>query len=273
MKNEIDRVATQTAFNGVNLLDGSFTNQTFQVGANAGQTIAVSSIVNAQSAALGTWSIAPTANASGASGAFGAVMLDFAGASGLANATVQANLATAGFTVSGSAAGGDLRFQRADGASFDIVVERGAFSHGGGFAGAGFGDGTNTINNGSASAVVTGFAALDISTAAGADRAILAMDGTLTAISTARAQLGAVQSRFQSAVTNLYTTSENLSASRSRIKDADALGSLRRRRARAAHEEKQRQLRQRAQPAVQHGSPRPQGRIVMIGAGATPHLP
>src|SRR5215831_15375821 len=39
---EIDRVATQTQFNGLNLLDGTFTAQQFQVGANAGQTITIS---------------------------------------------------------------------------------------------------------------------------------------------------------------------------------------------------------------------------------------
>ena len=50
---EIDRVATQTQFNGINLLDGSFQAQQFQVGANAGQTISVASIANARSSALG----------------------------------------------------------------------------------------------------------------------------------------------------------------------------------------------------------------------------
>jgi flagellin len=39
LKGEISRVAKQTAFNGTNLLDGSFTAQAFQVGANQGQTI------------------------------------------------------------------------------------------------------------------------------------------------------------------------------------------------------------------------------------------
>src|SRR5690606_31776095 len=50
---EIDRVANQTNFNGTKLLDGSFAGALFQVGANAGQTIAVNSIVNAQSSSLG----------------------------------------------------------------------------------------------------------------------------------------------------------------------------------------------------------------------------
>ena len=52
---EIDRVATQTQFNGLNLLDGSFTAQQFQVGANSGQTITVSSIASARASALGVY--------------------------------------------------------------------------------------------------------------------------------------------------------------------------------------------------------------------------
>ncbi len=56
LKAEIDRVASTTTFNGVKLLDGSFTNQAFQVGANAGETISIASIANANSASLGTFS-------------------------------------------------------------------------------------------------------------------------------------------------------------------------------------------------------------------------
>jgi flagellin len=50
---EIDRVATQTQFNGTTLLDGNFSAQQFQVGANAGQTITVSSINSARTSVLG----------------------------------------------------------------------------------------------------------------------------------------------------------------------------------------------------------------------------
>src|SRR5688572_31421178 len=52
--NEVDRVANQTGFNGVKLLDGSFTGAVFQVGANAGETITLSSITDANIAALGS---------------------------------------------------------------------------------------------------------------------------------------------------------------------------------------------------------------------------
>jgi flagellin len=50
---DIQNVATTTNFNGVNLLDGSFSAQQFQVGPNKGQTIQVASIASAQTSALG----------------------------------------------------------------------------------------------------------------------------------------------------------------------------------------------------------------------------
>ncbi len=66
-----------------------------------------------------------------------------------------------------------------------------------------------------------GFADLDISTTEGADNAIRAMDAALSTLNSARADMGAVQNRFTSVVNSLQTTSENLTASRSRILDTD----------------------------------------------------
>ncbi len=249
LKAEIQRVSTQTQFNGLNLLDGSFTAQTFQVGANQGQTIDVANIVNAQIAQLGSWNSVATPTTTDAAGAFttvnladgkkytmnvGGVDVVSKTASGAA-ATVTAaevdaglsakktDLANAGITFSGSAAGGDLKFAKADGTSMDIKVtnEDTATS---GFAGTQFKktDGTAvTVNNGAASAAKTGFDTLDISTTGGADNAILAMDAALKAVNSGRADLGAIQNRFSSVITTLQTTSENLSASRSRIQDTD----------------------------------------------------
>jgi flagellin len=51
---EVQRIAQNTQFNGLNLLDGSFSAQQFQVGANANQTIAVS-ITGATTTTLGAW--------------------------------------------------------------------------------------------------------------------------------------------------------------------------------------------------------------------------
>ncbi len=53
LKQEIQRIATSTTFNGQKILDGSLSNALFQVGANANETIGVS-IDDAQSTALGT---------------------------------------------------------------------------------------------------------------------------------------------------------------------------------------------------------------------------
>ena len=60
-----------------------------------------------------------------------------------------------------------------------------------------------------------------MSSFAGAQLAIDLVDSSLTSINSARANLGAIQNRFESVVTSLQTTSENLSASRSRIMDTD----------------------------------------------------
>ncbi len=54
LKEEIQRVADTTKFNGTNLLDGSFTAQAFQVGANAGETITLAAVADIDLAALGS---------------------------------------------------------------------------------------------------------------------------------------------------------------------------------------------------------------------------
>lgn len=64
-------------------------------------------------------------------------------------------------------------------------------------------------------------AAIDVSDAAGALAAINTLDGEITAVSTARADLGATQNRLESAVNSLNVSRENLSAAESRIRDVD----------------------------------------------------
>src|SRR5690606_38743781 len=62
---------------------------------------------------------------------------------------------------------------------------------------------------------------IDISTAAGADLALIAIDYAIGEINSFRADLGAIQNRFETTIANLSTSTENLSAARSRIQDAD----------------------------------------------------
>lgn len=62
---------------------------------------------------------------------------------------------------------------------------------------------------------------VDITTVAGASAAIKSIDGALGTIDSMRGSLGAIQNRFESTISNLNNVSENLSAARSRIIDAD----------------------------------------------------
>ena len=83
--------------------------------------------------------------------------------------------------------------------------------------------GADLANGGlaTASASLTRLDTVNISTVDGANSAIAVLDGALSQVTSMRADLGAVQNRFSSTVANLTTTSENLSAARSRILDAD----------------------------------------------------
>jgi len=62
---------------------------------------------------------------------------------------------------------------------------------------------------------------LSISSLAGASRALASIDSAITVIDSKRADLGAIQNRFQSTVRNLSNIVENISAARSRIRDTD----------------------------------------------------
>jgi flagellin len=64
-------------------------------------------------------------------------------------------------------------------------------------------------------------ASLDVTSFDNAQLAIKIADAALSSVNSQRAQYGALQSRFSSAISNLATTTENLSASRSRITDTD----------------------------------------------------
>ena len=76
----------------------------------------------------------------------------------------------------------------------------------------------STDMTGATITAVTGGAITD---AALSTTAITDIDAALTTVNTARANLGAVQNRFEAVVSNLQISSENQSAAKSRIMDAD----------------------------------------------------
>jgi flagellin len=315
LQSEIDRVATQTQFNGTNLLDGSFTAKAFQVGANAGQTITVSSIASARSSALGQFQgysltnqsigtanstpAAATVTIGGTATSLGTIANDakaivsalnasgVAGFTASANATSVAGVTTTTAGTAGTAilsinglsitvtnavnastdranavaainaqssatgvvatdTGVGVSLAAADGRNIVVGAITAGTSTGSTLADFGLAAAATTgasVNiNYSAPSGVTGsvvfggvmgnlstaigatgtaVSGLDISTVAGANAALSSVDAALATIDSTRASLGAIQNRFTSTVSNLQNSSQNVSAARSRIQDAD----------------------------------------------------
>ena len=86
---EIQRLATQTSFNGTNLLDGTFAGAAFQVGANVGQTVALSGAAqNVQTSTLGSFALAASTNTQAgitANGAQATALINTGGSGGTSN--------------------------------------------------------------------------------------------------------------------------------------------------------------------------------------------
>ena len=227
LKAEIQRVAEQTSFNGRNLLDGSFTGVAFQVGANAGQTITVASIANVQTAALGGTTTRFTGSTA------------VSGITGFANAIADGDLTINGTNV-GAIAGAGSAQERAGqvteainrvsaqtgvGASYDAVSGQVTLTSAAAITIGGAADDADTGLDGTGAAYTststTGIASLSVSSFTNSQMSITQLDKAIASVNSSRANLGAIQNRFESVVSNLQVNSENLSASRSRIQDAD----------------------------------------------------
>lgn len=333
---EITRVASQTQFNGTNLLDGSFLNQSFQVGANANQTISINSIgdsratglgsnvLNTNGSAMGTATVAAADNSggNGVTAETALVLTNNKGATGdityaagddaktiaaaintaasgigitatASNSATLGNLSGAGtvsFTLNGNSVSVNvtdtsdlsglasginglqsltgvtasfadptdksvITLSTSDGRDINLedflntdVTQTADFTAGSnpavtldavGGNDSSIATGTielassagqisaagDTVLDGSVfGASVSSFnsvATSDLSTGAGAQAAIKTLDAALAQINSSRGDLGAIQNRFSSTIANLQSTAENLSASRSRIQDAD----------------------------------------------------
>ena len=225
---EIDRVANQTSFNGTKLLDGSFTSQVFQVGADAGQTIGINSILDSNAAALGTAKFTADVTSS----AFSDATAD-ASVSGLTiNAVTisDVNIKDGDTAAAQATAVGNAINAKMDqtGVYAEVDTTAGTVTLHSINANKNLVVGGTVTNSGLTAATTTAAAStavhiedIDISDFTGAQQAMEIIDKALTAVNSGRAELGAVQNRFTSTIANLAASSENLSASRSRILDAD----------------------------------------------------
>ncbi|WP_303292757.1 flagellin [Marinobacter sp. ST-43] len=224
---EINRIANQTSFNGLKVLDGSFGVASFQVGANTGDTISINLTAGSRASDIGSIATATALN------------VDFSGTNAIAagdtlSVTVgtsspqtitftgeETNIAEAVETINGQLDNASA-IVSADGTAIEIksLQDLSAIA-------LDTTNGTTALDTtGTDTAATAGDAGDNLELAAidtvnGANDAILRVDSALTTINSIRSELGAIQNRFESTIANLSTTSENLAASNSRIRDAD----------------------------------------------------
>jgi flagellin len=297
---EINRVSSSTQFNGQNILDGSLSNLTFQVGANQNQTISVTG-VDSRGSALGaaydtgsailssaitgmtditmngiavdltaattvsdvvsainngyashgvqalrdttvttaalTVAAALTGTAT-ASVTMNGVAIDFNAATSATATTVAAQLnnfsTQTGVTAAVDTAGASGKITLTSSADIAVTADAGSVVGGAETYNRGIilaTDVGSTITVGGTDAAALGLGAIaavdhtlngvDVLTGTTSNDALLVLDFALQQVSGLRSQLGSVQTRFESTISNLQVTSENMTAARSRIRDTD----------------------------------------------------
>ncbi|MDH0901012.1 flagellin [Comamonas aquatica] len=245
LRDEVDRVAKTTSFNGAKLLDGSFTGGVFQVGANSGDNITVGALANTKVDQLGKTTYAAGSHsapitdtlksAAGAALTSTAAVITITGANGVAvtatvakgdNVTGDEALGQAIQAINSKTADtGVVAFLSEDGKSIEYRGSVKTGEHASSVAVAstqadfqaiiGMAAGTGNEKK------VTGIDKLDIGTQAGAWEALQQIDSAINKVNTARGELGAIQTRFEKTVENIDIQNENLTAARGRVVDAD----------------------------------------------------
>ena len=241
LKAEIDRIAATTEFNGRKVLDGTMTDATFQVGANAGENQTISfSIDSTRTAVLGeeagyTEYVADVFAAyTAASGGFAFTAITGSSTASISVAITNGGIAASVVTTT-STGSISVAVQNLTAASGSTSADIAAIINGDAGAAAlitATGDATEidaaigamALTGGIAEVEAAGTTTVDnlsVATRSQAVVTIASIDGALEDIDTIRGGLGAVQNRFESTIANLNNVSENLSAARSRILDAD----------------------------------------------------
>jgi flagellin len=250
LTDEVDRIAKQTSFNGKKVLDGTFAGAAFQVGANAGDNITVGALTNSTATGLAdvAYSFDQVSSAVDASAvstlatiATGVLSISITGGANVTLGAIAA--ATSGSERMGQIVEAinrkssdtgvtaflsvndtgtyriDLMSEKLDSAGDATVVTT-----------VGFTTATTGITAGALASVVNatntttdalGIDSLTIDTQRNSWVAIKKLDAAINQVNSARAQLGALQSRFESATGNIAISVENLSAAKGRIVDAD----------------------------------------------------
>jgi flagellin len=260
LMNDINSVASQTQFNGVNLLDGTFQGATFQVGANAGQSITVGSIASASAKAIGNYFVGTS---SGTAGSYASATLAASG--GLDSAASMSTIAGASVTLSVSVdgtsyttnavtltgnqttdlaseaaaineamspvggvvatvSGSEIQLSSTSAHTVDFSISSATSPAGATLAtgaSALAGLGLDSTDTISTSSTAKYVSNLSVTSVDNSNLALVSIDQALQQLATSSADLGAYQNRFQAAITGLSTDSTNLSSAQSSIEDTD----------------------------------------------------
>jgi flagellin len=248
LTDEIDRVAKQTTFNGTKILDGSFSGAVFQVGANSGDNITVGALTDSTAEGLSkvAYAYGKTSDVD-ASSVNDLTEITDTSALNIGDGTNTWYLGAIKEASSGtermgqmveainrkSADSGVTAFlTRQDSGLYTIDLVSSKLDSNGdavamtltGFTATNAGHlGTidSEIDASDTTTDALGIDTLSIETQRDAWVAIKKIDSALDQVNSARADLGALQSRFENSVGSIEIQVENLSASRGRIVDAD----------------------------------------------------
>jgi len=228
---EIDRIGNNTQFNTQELLDGNFTGK-FHIGSNQGQSITLN-IADMKTGTIGTKGVATGSNA-------------VADVTDLDLTAATVTIGTTTITLDGEDYSDNLQglvdklnqgFKGSEGVTVELdgstgIKYTGSAAFTVAYAGASAGKlGTaatinaagisgQTIDNlavGTPESATTG----GLLTQGGADAAITSINNAIERVSGERSKLGAFQNRLEHTINNLGTSSENLTAAESRIRDVD----------------------------------------------------
>ena len=257
LADEVDRVAKQTNFNGQKVLDGSFAGAVFQVGANSGDNITLGALVDTRAEKISSISYASSSQAGIDTADPGsitsyvesidagdlAIILTPGGTTNLPAlppaSSPQERLGQVIEAINNKSADTgvvayltkqegsemytvEIMSGKTDTNGDPVVVEFSGFSTAfTGIENANGSIGGNIPNTDGAKIDVRGINDIDVGTQAGAWIGLKKIDSAIDQVNAARATLGAIQTRFETAVNNIDIQVENLAAARGRIIDAD----------------------------------------------------
>ena len=210
---EITRIAEQTEFNTQKLLDGTYEDKKFHIGANENQDVTIA-VADMASKALEVDGKEYTLKVGDLEvvGRDGTVSVQTV-ASTISGAATKVSFTSGKAVVTYASGAKESEVKTAlEGLGFTVNYASGKTGSGAADAVA-----AKTLGSGT---VASGFG-INVSTQAAASKSITTINNAIETVSSERSKLGAMQNRLEHTIKNLDTSAENLQAAESRIRDVD----------------------------------------------------